>query len=176
MTEAEFDAKLVVWANRVKSMASGVLSTKTHSSGQLNQSLARFVDKMRDNVGRHIAYRFEQYGVFRHYGAGKGWVIINGVPTPGRRVVSLKSLRNHNWRNTSEVRALVRQGHKLKDIRNAKRSYADSKSSNPRTPLDWLDGNITRNFAQLADIAQEYFGDVALRSLDKQISKAKIVK
>lgn len=177
MTEERFDELLRQWSFKVKMVSEGKLLTGTHSSGKLRASLSQFVDKMRDNVGRHIAYRFEQYGVFRSYGAGRGWVVIGGKPVPGKRVVSLKALRKgkSSWIKIGEVQALKKRGYLDKDIRNAKVKFA-KEVKNKRTPLDWLDATISSNFQQLADIAQEYFGDKALSGLAQSIEKAKIRK
>ena len=175
MTEQEFDNLLRQWTRRVKMSAEGKLLAGTHGTGKLLASLADYVDKMRDNVGRHIAYKFEAYGVFRTYGAGRGWVVINGKPVPGRRVVSLKNLRTNNWRKLSEVKAMRKRGFLDKDIKKAKVLYDDAPIKE-RKPLDWLDGIIKRNYEELANIAVQYFGDVALQSLAQSIDKAKINK
>lgn len=174
MTEAEFDQQLRVWTARVKGVSEGKLITGTHGTGHLVSTFKHYVDKMRDGDGRHLAYRFEPYGVFRAYGAGRGWVIVNGVPVPGRRVVSLKNLRNGSWRKLAEVKAMRKRGFLDRDIKQAKVTY--DKHKGIRTPLDWLDSSISSHFNELADIAQEYFGDVALKSLANSIDKAKIIK
>lgn len=175
MTEKDFDSMLRLWSHRVKVSAEGRLVAGTHGTGKLLNSLANYVDKMRDGVGRHLAYKFEPYGVFRAYGAGRGWVVINGKPTPGRRVVSLKNLRSNAWRQLAEVKQLRKRGFLDRDIKKAKVLYDDSPNKK-RRPLDWLDGVISKQFQELADIACEYYGDVALASLEQSITKSKIVK
>lgn len=174
MTEAEFDAQLRRWTAGVHARSVETLMTGTHSTGKLADSVASYVDHMRDEKGRHIAFRFEQYGVFRQYGAGRGWVIVNGVPVPGYRVVSLKDrYKPSNWGEAAKL--MLKQGYRRSDVREAKMKR-HNEVRKERTPLDWLDGRIQAASNQLADIAQQYWGDVALRSLDQQISKAKIVK
>lgn len=175
MTEEEFDTLLSSWASSVHAHAASTLASQTHSSGLLGRSLTDFVDRMRDNVGRHIAWRFEQYGVFRQYGAGRGWIVINGKPVPGRRIMSLRSIRDGSWKKSAAYRALKKDGWRNKQIRDAKVT-SERSSTRERTPLDWLDGKIAAGAPQLASIAQEFFGDMALRSLDQAIVKAKIIK
>lgn len=174
ITVAEYDAKLRQWTAGVHARSLETLRSGTHSTGNLAESLAHFVDHMREEPGRHIAFRFEQYGVFRQYGAGRGWVVVNGVPVPGYRVVSLKDrYRPSMWGEAAK--RMLNLGYRRKDVREAKMKR-HTKVRKERTPLDWLDGRIQAASGQLADIAQEFWGDVALRSLDQQISKAKIVK
>lgn len=174
MTEAEFDAKLRQWTASVHAQSLAILSSGTHGKGNLKESLMHYVDHMRSEGGRHIAFRFEPYGVFRQYGAGRGWVIVNGVPVPGYRVVSLKDrYRPSKWGEAAQQ--MLKQGYRRSDVREAKMKR-HTEVRKERTPLDWLDGRIQAAAGQLADIAQQYWGDVALHSLDQQITKAKIVK
>lgn len=175
MTEAEYDAQLRQWTAQIHSKARLALVVGTHSSGRLAQSIQHYVDKMRDGSGRHIAFRFEPYGVFRQYGAGRGWVVINGVPVPGYRVVSLKDrYQQRNW--GAEALDMLRNGYSHRDVKSAKKVLAKQLSGKKREPLDWLDGRIQQGAQELGNIAQAYWGDVALRSLAEQIEGAKIVK
>lgn len=174
MTEAEFDAQLRRWTAGVHARSVETLLTGTHGSGKLAESVAHYVDHMRDENGRHIAFRFEQYGVFRQYGAGRGWVIVNGVPVPGYRVVSLKDrYKPSKWGETAKM--MLEQGYRRSDVREAKlKRHTEVKRE--RTPLDWIDGRIQAASNKLADLVQEYWGDVALGALAQQIRQAKIKK
>lgn len=174
ITEAKFDEQLRVWAGRVRIGAFATLTSETHGTGRLANTLAHYVDKMRDQKGRHIAFRFEQYGVFRQYGAGRGYVVVNGVPVPGSRVVSLREMKNGTFRKNAGYIALRKRGFTDKQAKSAKNVGGEGKK--PRVPLDWLDGKISDQAPKLADIAQEYFGDVAMRSVALEIENAKIVK
>lgn len=174
MSEEEFDAKLREWTRGVQALSEQTLAAETHSTGELANSLEHYVDKMKDPRGRHIAFRFEQYGVFRQYGAGRGWVVVNGVPVPGYRVVSLKDrYKPKNW--GFAAKQMLSMGYRRTDVREAKR-HRHTPVKKERTPLDWLDGRIQTSFGQLADIAVQYWGDVALESLDQQLQNVKIVK
>ena len=90
-------------------------------------------------------------------------------------MVSMKDLRTNNWRKLSEVKAMRKRGFLDRDIKKAKVLY-DESPNKERKPLDWLDGVISRNYEELADIAVQYYGDVALQSLAESIDKAKINK
>lgn len=172
ITEQEFDKYLRNWAARVQISAVFNLLRKTHSTGALASNVRDFVDRMRNGIGRHIAFRFPQYGVFRAYGAGRGWVIVNGVPVRGYRVLSAREIREHKLNTTAH--AMLKKGWRMADIRKAK--VADVSVSNPRRPLDWIDGEVKKRQNELADEAVAFFGDKALASILRELEKAKIVK
>ena len=175
MTEAEYDAQLRQWTAQIHSKARLALVVGTHSSGRLAQSIQHYVDKMRDGEGRHIAFRFEPYGVFRQYGAGRGWVVVNGVPVPGYRVVSLKDrYKVKNW--GTEAMEMLKRGYSHANVKSAKKIFEGVTPERRREPLDWLDGRIQAGAQELGDIAQSYWGDTALKSIAEQIQGAKIVK
>ena len=99
---------------------------------------------------------------------------MNGVPVPGYRVVSLKDrYKPSKWGEAA--RQMLKEGYRRSDVREAKLK-TNTEVKRQRTPLDWLDGRIQAASSQLADIAQKYWGDVALQSLDQQLKQAKIVK
>ena len=174
MTEAEFDAKLRQWAEGVHARSVATLMGGTHSSGELAESVAHYVDHMRDDKGRHIAFRFEQYGVFRQYGAGRGWVVVNGVPVPGYRIVSLKDRYNFSaW--GEKAQEMLRLGYSRASIKNAKMKR-HTEVRRKRTPLDWLDGNIRKGENEIADIAVQFYGDRVLDTIGLNLLKAQITK
>ena len=178
MTEAEYDQRLREWSRMVHQRAQTALVVGTHATGRLAESIQHFVDKMKDGKGRHIAFRFDPYGVFRQYGAGRGWVIINGVPVPGYRVVPLRlrygAANSRLW--GIEAQEMLHRGWNRSQVRNAKMVFTEREQGHKREPLDWLDGNIQIGANELANIAQSYWGDVALASLAQQLQKAKIKK
>lgn len=173
MTEAQFDEKLRAWAGRVRTLAYGTLTAQTHGTGQLASTLAQFVDKMRDQIGRHIAFRFEQYGVFRQYGAGRGYIIVNGQIVRGYRVVSLREIKSGEFKRVAGYVALRNRGWTDKQAKSAK---VAREGAVKRSPLDWLDGKISSQIPSLAGIVEEYFGFMALQEFAKQIENAKIKK
>lgn len=175
MTEAEYDAKLRQWAEGIRVKSITVLRSNTHGKGKLAKDLTKFVDKMKDGEGRHIAFRFDQYGVFRQYGAGRGWVVVNGVPVPGYRVVSLKD-RSHKGLWGLEALEMVRRGYSDSAIKSAKKVLVGVEKQKKREPLDWLDGNIRSGEDELADIAVQFHGDRILDTLGARLRAAQITK
>lgn len=170
MTEEEFIAALRRWATQVQSRARMTLA-QTQGTGNLSGHLYRYVDRLRHS--HRVAFRFPQYGVFRHYGAGRGWVIVNGIPTRGERVWSLREQAERRTNGT--VISLLKKGLSRRDIRSMKVTYSRP-SRKPRTPLDWLDRHVSAGTASLADTAAAYYGDQALRNVLAEIDKVKIVK
>lgn len=172
ITEQEFDAYLRSWALRVEMSAKFNLAANTHSTGNLMESLRKFVDKMRNGVGRHIAFKFPQYGVFRAYGAGKGWVIVNGVPVKGHRVLSAREIREKKLNNLAAQ--MLKRGYSFSEVKRAK--VADRSVTDPRRPLDWIDGEVKKRQDELADMSVGFFGDKALAGILRELDKAKIIK
>ena len=172
MTEAEFVAAMREWASGVWARARGTLA-RTRGSGRLREELARFVDAMRGGAGYKVTFRFPRHGVFRHYGAGRGWVVVNGRPVRGRRVLSLRELAGR--RSNAVADSMLARGYGRAEVRRAKRVYGGG-GGRPRTPLDWLDGHIDAARGRLADTAAEFYGDAALRRVLEEIDKAKVVK
>lgn len=172
MTDQEFDAYLRNWAMRVQMSAVFKLMNNTHSTGQLASSLKEYVDKMRDGIGRHIAFRFPQYGVFRAYGAGRGWVVIGGKPVKGYRVLSQREIREHKTNTLAQK--LLQRGWKWGEVKKAK--IADTSIEARRRALDWIDGEIKKRQDEVADWAVAFFGDKALEGVLREIDKSKIVK
>ena len=184
MTAAEFNAQVRKWADEIKSMAQQTLATGTHGTGRLRDEMAAFVDKAThltasmENDGVEVAYKvkfgFDRYGVFRAYGVGRGWVRVNGVLTRGFRARSESEIRNKTYNVfTTE---LSRQGYTMRDINTFKFLSQEKGTGKVRTPLDWLDQHINRRINELADHVQEYYGDVAMQTLLRELGKIRIVK
>lgn len=172
MTDQEFDAYLRNWAMRVQMSAVFNLLNNTHSSGHLASNLREYVDKMRNGLGRHIAFRFPQYGVFRAYGAGRGWVVIGGKPVKGYRVLSQREIREH--KTNALAQKLLQRGWKMSEVKKAK--IADTSNEAKRRALDWIDGEIRKRQDEVADFAVAFFGDKALESIIRELDKSRIVK
>lgn len=172
MTDREFDAYLRNWAMRVQMSAVFNLMNNTHSTGHLASNVREFVDRMRNGVGRHIAFRFPQYGIFRAYGAGRGWVVIGGKPVKGYRVLSVREIKERQTNGLAQ--SLLKKGWKLSEVKRAK--IADTSAEARRTALDWIDGEVKKRQAEVAEEAVAFFGDKALASILAELDKAKIVK
>ena len=172
MTVEEFDSALKKWADKVKGL-SRITLNQTHSSGELWRELHDYVDPLQDQVSRRIAFKFPRHGVFRHYGAGRGYVIINGKPVKGYRVLSLREIQEK--RTNQEALDLLKKGYSYSFVKKNKKTYDNDKTV-ARKPLNWLDSHIASNFQTLADIASEFYGDQCLEQLLKQVQRIQIVK
>ncbi|BDI76152.1 hypothetical protein [Paraprevotella clara] len=172
MTEADFVSALRTWASGVYFRSRAAL-LQTHGSGQLRRELERYVEALRRGDGYKVSFRFPRHGVFRHYGAGRGWVIVDGKPVRGQRVLSLREIAGKKM--NKRAYSLLERGDSHKEVRETKVPFGGSESPS-RTPLDWLDRYIVSGTGKLADTAAEYYGDVAFRNVLKEIDKAKIGK
>ena len=180
LTAAEFNAQVRRWADEIKMMAQQTLGTNTHGTGHLLEFIAAFVDKRKEaqEVGEEAAYKvkfgFDRYGVFRAYGVGRGWVRINGVLVRGFRARSESEIRNKKWNIYTQL--LLQRGYNHREINQHKFISSEKGTGKVRTPLDWLDQHINRRINELADYVQEYYGDMAMRVLLKEVGKMRIVK
>ena len=172
MTVSEFDDKIKQWAKNITSLAKAKLSA-TNGTGELQQNLHNYVDPIKNKTGRRIAFKFPRHGVFRHYGAGRGYIIVNGQPVRGHRVLSLREIAA--GLTNSEAQDMAARGYTNRAIRSAKKAYQSNKRI-AREPLDWLDGYIGANTGPLADISAQFYGDASVEQVLKQIDKTKIVK
>ena len=82
LTVQEFNNLVTKWAMRVRARSRATLSSGTHGTGQLATTLGQFVDKKSPTDAAYkVKFQFSRYGAFRAYGAGRGWVVINGTLT-----------------------------------------------------------------------------------------------
>lgn len=166
----EFNALVRKWSQQVKMSSSGTLSSNTHASGKLLQSLQDFVDTNdKTKAAYKVKFRFERYGVFRAYGVGRGYVRYNGVVKRGYR---LKTVLDYaSWEKV--VKRSLQQGMKSKEI-NALKEYTEGNIR--RTPLDWIDHHIESNINTLASSVQEFYGDRAMQAVLDSFNDIKINK
>lgn len=172
MTVEEFDTALKKWAAQISSLSRNTLF-QTHGSGELFRNLHDYVDPIKDNTGRRIAFKFPRHGVFRHYGAGRGYIIVNGQPVRGYRVLSVRELKEKTLNPIAQE--MLSKGYSMSYVRKAK-IVTQSDKPIPRKPLNWLDQHITHNSKTLTDISVRFYGDQSLEALLKQIDRIKIVK
>lgn len=172
MTVEEFDTALKKWAAQISSLSRNTLF-QTHGSGELFRNLHDYVDPIKNNTGRRIAFKFPRHGVFRHYGAGRGYIIVNGQPVRGYRVLSVRELKEKTLNPIAQE--MLSKGYSMSYVRKAK-IVTQSDKPIPRKPLNWLDQHITRNSKTLTDISVRFYGDQSLEALLKQIDRIKIVK
>lgn len=162
---AEFNKEVKDWTNSVRRKAYSRLSDATTGeySGQLKRSFKSSL-KFRNGEAESTGFKFNYYGVFIHYGVGRGYVHLNGVVVRGR---SLSKQEKGHY--------LIR-GDKKKDISKMKVAFDPSGRPITRYGFDWIDIEIRNNIEKMADIAQEYHGDKAAREVLKQANKLLIQK
>lgn len=174
MTVEEFNLQVNKWSLQILSSARNTLR-QTHGSGRLSRKLARYVNKdYQGGPANRIRFQFDRYGVFRAYGAGRGYVVQNGQILRGQRVRSLREIRNRVWNR--EASRMLEKGFTTREINMAK-WYDDGKGGFVRrSPLDWIDVHIQGGLERLADVCQTYYGDEALKQVLLDLDRLKIVK
>lgn len=182
MTVEEFNAKVRVWTDGIRTKAFATLSQTSGNPKMSHESLTTtfrgWNDPAKgdtDGPTNRVHFGFHRHGVYRSYGAGRGYVIINGVPVRGYRVRSDNEIRRRTM--TDEAFEMLKDGYSQRQVNRAKKTYKDNlEVKRRRTPLNWLDVHIDNTIEELADVAQEYYGDVALQQMMKNLGKIKIVK
>lgn len=175
MTVEEFTAITHKWARLIEQSARRKLMADTHSTGTLARELRSFVDQLSKKEPPYkVKFGFERYGVFRAYGAGRGYVVVNGQIVRGTRVRSIRDIKLKRW-NTIATEMMVR-GYRTAEVNKAKIWKSDDSRIIARTPLDWIDQYISQNIDEFANAVQEFYGDEALQQIANNISKTKIVK
>lgn len=173
MTVEEFDAALKRWARSVAGLSSYYLESRRKGTGELFRSFRPYVDPIKQNTGRRIAFKFARHGVFLHYGAGRGYVIINGQPVRGYRILSLRE--QAKGISNAEANEMQKRGYSVSHINRAKKVYSEEQRV-LREPFDWLDGIIEGDTPDLVKISTQFYGDRSVAQLLNQIRKTKIVK
>lgn len=164
MTVAEYNRLVVNWTTKVRDVSVSIVSSNTHSSGKLQKHVStRTRKKANEGYVSALGFQFYRYGVFRAYGAGRGYVVRDGVISRGYSAWSDEQLRGH----------MQKRGDKDKDIR---KTVIHHPGFVKRTPLNWLDSPIEKNINDLADIAGEFHGDAALADILNQLNKITIRK
>lgn len=165
MEASQFNREVKAWTLKVKGISVNILSSSTHSSRSLQRRLDTRTRLDKDKVYVDaLGFRFIRYGAFRAYGAGRGYIVQDGVIKRGHSAWSDLQIRSR----------MQKKGEKNKDIRKTKIFYAHGEIK--RTPLNWLDSPIERHIEELANLAGEYHGDAALRDVLKQLNKITIKK
>lgn len=174
MTVEEFNLQVNKWSLQIALAAKATLRDKTHGTGNLANYVTRFVDKTsNDSPAYKVKFQFDRYGVFRAYGAGRGYVILNGQIVRGYRVRSVRDIQLKRY--SSLASRMLQKGYSRQEVNTAK-IYGEGNSQILRTKLDWIDIHIDSRVERLADLCQEYYGDDALKQILRDIDKMKIVK
>lgn len=104
-----------------------------------------FVNLNKEGEAYNLKFLIPRHGVFVHYGVGRGWIRVGNSIVRGSLTKSARSRKSKN-----------------------RRVVLSTSAGTGRQPLDWFDIVIKQGIGQLANIAQEYYGDKAMNSiLDK---------
>lgn len=176
VTAPEFKKNVSTWMDSIIGTSGGILYLRTKGTNELNRSLEK---KMRyaeggteDDINR-IAFKFKQYGVFVHYGVGRGYTRINGVVVRG---YNLYNRKKRTYRNEAIRTALVKKGYSDAEIKKQKYRTEIGTFTVLRRSVDFIDGVIDKHITELADISGEYYGDKAFKKILDTFGKLKIQK
>ena len=158
MNASTFNKGVESWTKKIRGLSVNILS-RTKASGKLSRELQARLLNDREGGPAYVGlgFRFWKYGAYREYGAGRGYIVKDGVIMKGHSAWADKKKRR-------ELRSLRVSEYRIRRMRTVDDHYAIIR----RTPLPWLDPPIVQNIDQLADLSGEYYGDEALRKvLDK---------
>ena len=172
ITTEEFNKRVDKWKDAVRSESFSILATNTEGVDLQNslEGKARYLND-EDKAYNRIRFAFFRYGVFVHYGVGRGYTRVNGVVVRGYNLWDAKKKR---WRNEAIASRKVKEGFSNKEMRKIK--IATPVGTVYRRPLNFLDKVIDQKIESLADISGEYYGDNALRKILNTYDKLKIEK
>ncbi len=168
MTESEYELQLNQWAANAKTQMASILSSGTHGTGYSPKNIKVQVRDNRKTGGHWIGFKFPKYGVFVHYGVGRGWVRQGGTVVRGNRV-----------KKGSEIwHQMKKRGYSTKELSKASIPVASNKPSKgkKRKPLDWFDKVLKAHINELADVAAEFYGDDSREKLGEMLEKMTIKK
>lgn len=161
MRTEEFNSRVAAWTLKVREASKAVLG-RTRGSGRLRAELKDVLLESYDKEEKAyvgLGFRFPRYGAFVEYGAGRGYVVKDGVVYRGFTDYIDKELRGLRVSKYTLQRRKHIVGMNVK-----------------RKPLPWLDPQIVGNIDDLADVAGEYYGDRALRSVLEKFNRITIRK
>lgn len=163
ITKAEFERLLKAWGDLVREEMRGKVSSGTHGSGLLKKQLKTQVRENVKESSHWVGFKFPRYGVFVHYGVGRGWVRSGDTVVRGSRVKKDSEIWHH----------LKKKGYSKKELS----SYiVAGTGGKPRKAVDWFDSVLKAHIEELADVATEYYGDNALEQLSEMLDRMTIGK
>lgn len=174
MTVEEFNLQVNKWSLQIALAAKATLRENTDSTGKLANDVRRFVDRNSSHDPAYkVKFQFDRYGVFRAYGAGRGYVILNGQIVRGQRVRSVRDIQQKRF--SLAAARMMKKGATRREVDSAK-IYFDGERSIRRSKLDWIDVHIQGSIDRLADVCQRFYGDDAIKQILRDLDKLKIVK
>lgn len=93
VTAPEFKKNVDAWMDSIIGISSNILQLRTRGTDELSRSLEkrmRYAEGGTEDEINRIAFKFKQYGVFVHYGVGRGYTRINGVVVKGYNLYNRK--------------------------------------------------------------------------------------
>lgn len=168
-TAEEFNQSVRNWSFSIKRKSIQNLTFKTKGNSRdwkkrntpkLKSSIDDIYKEFKNEVVG-VGFNFEKHGVFVHYGVGRGYIREGGIVKRGRKL------------NTEEKNKQRKRGYTKKETEQMR--IAISGPIN-RKPVDWFDVEIRTGIGKLADIAQEYHGDKAMKRVLDTWDKLKIDK
>ena len=167
MTKDEYESRLAQWAENAKREMAGILSSGTHGTGYSPKNIKVQVRDNRKTGGHWIGFKFPKYGVFVHYGVGRGWVRQGGTVVRGNRVKKGSEL----WYQ------MKKRGYSTKELSKTSIPVASNPSKGKaRKPLDWFDKVLKAHINELADIAADFYGDDCQEKLGEMLERMMIRK
>lgn len=166
ITAGQFNKGVENWTRKVRGLSVNILQ-RTHGSGRLQRELKSRLLNDREGGPAYVGlgFKFAKYGAYREYGAGRGYIVKDGVIMKGH-----SAWRDKNKRQ--ELRSLRISEYRIRRMRTIDEHYAIIR----RTPLPWLDPPIVQNINSLADLSGEYYGDLALRNVLQKFDRITIEK
>lgn len=172
MTARKFEQKTKGWTVHVRNVSRAVLSHGTHAAGELGKTLTFRLRYEKEYLWVNaVGFHFNRYGAFREYGAGRGYVVHNGIIRRGRR---LWNIARKEYNDETAASVLAGRGYTSRELKDYK--MIDDRSPIQRRPLSWFDKPVSDNIHELGDIAAEFYGDQALRDVLAQINNLTIRK
>ena len=85
MTSEKFNRGVENWTWKVRNTSVNILQ-RTHATGRLRRELQSRWLKDREGGPAYVGlgFRFARYGAYREYGAGRGYIVKNGIIRKGR--------------------------------------------------------------------------------------------
>lgn len=164
ITDKDFNLRVKKWADECRMSAyynilSGKQTEGDYRDGNTLEANLGANVRVVDGIAARVSFSFPEHGVYFHYGVGRGYVRTGGSVVRAQKV--FKGKLSHS-----------KTGRKLQISKGYKMSGSDIN----RKPVNWLDSVIKNNIGNLADLAQEFYGDKAFQSVLSQVEKLGISK
>ncbi len=172
MSAQDFEKKISEWAKKVQRSSRSLLR-QTKGEGNLGKTMNFRLRYDNSKIWLEaVGFQFNRYGAFREYGAGRGYIVKDGVIRRGAR---LWNIRKKKFLSTEIAGKMKAEGYSMGELKNYK-MIDDNQDSIKRSPLPWLDKPLTENISELGDIAAEFYGDHALQTVLNQLNNVTIKK